>query len=83
MHMPFGAAAATDDLTKTIDYAALREQIMDWGEDREWRLIETLAVDLAEFILTLSGRLQKITVRVEKFILPNTRSVSVRVTRSR
>lgn len=83
MHMPFGAAAATDDLTQTIDYAALREAIMDWGADREWRLIETLAVDLAEFILSLSGRLQKITVRVEKFILPNTRSVSVRVTRSR
>src|SRR6059036_1111117 len=42
----FKSAAAREDLTETIDYAALSERILHFGDDCHWVLIETLAADL-------------------------------------
>ncbi len=77
----FAGAAATDDLTKTIDYHAVTTRLRPFGEGRDWRLIETLAVDLAEWVLAEFDA-ARVTVEVKKFILPETRYVAVRVTRS-
>jgi dihydroneopterin aldolase len=45
-----------------------------------WKLIETLAVDLAQMILEDFGP-RRVTVEVKKFIIPQARQVSVRVAR--
>jgi dihydroneopterin aldolase len=82
MESDFSAAAATDDLTQTIDYYAVSRRLLAFGEGREWRLIETLAVDLAEMILR-EFRPVAVTVEVKKFILPETRHVAVQVRRER
>ena len=77
----FTAAAATDDLRETIDYYAVAQRLLRFGEGRSWRLIETLAVELAELILA-EFRPASVSVQVKKFILPEARHVAVTVTRS-
>lgn len=78
----FTAAAETDDLRQTVDYFALTRRLLKYGEGRSWRLIETLAVELAEWVLREFGP-AAVEVEVKKFILPETRWVSVKVRRLR
>ena len=81
MDHDFTAAAAHDDLTRTIDYHTVSRRLLQFGEGRSWKLIETLAVEVAEKILS-EFKPQAVTVEVKKFILPEARYVSVEVTRS-
>ena len=76
----FTEAAQTDDLEKTIDYYQLSRRLLAFGEGRDWKLIETLAVDLAAMILG-EFRPAQVTVEVKKFVVPEARWVSVRVRR--
>ncbi|MGA3180912.1 MAG: dihydroneopterin aldolase [Verrucomicrobiota bacterium] len=71
-----------DTLDRTIDYQAVSRRLSRFGEERSWKLIETLAVELAEMILR-EFHPARVTVEVKKFILPETRHVSVSVTRPR
>ena len=71
-------AAAAEDLNRTVDYHAVSEQVKQLGVGREWKLIETLAEDVAA--LVLKNELVSCTrVEISKFILPDTRRVAVRV----
>ena len=63
--MRFHPSRKDGQLEETIDYDRLRVRLAEFGNDREWKLIETLAVDLAEMILrefkpTCHGRDQEI-----------------------
>ena len=78
--LDFRAAAATDDLAATINYFDLSQRLVALGRGRQWKLLETLAVEIAELVLR-DYRPTSVTVEVRKFILPNTRHVAVRVTR--
>ncbi len=78
--LDFRAAAAGDDLDGTINYFALTQQLVALGRGRQWKLIETVAVEIAELILR-EHRPYSVTVEIKKFILPNTRHVAVQVTR--
>lgn len=80
LDMDFRAAAAADDIQATINYFDLAQRLSAFGDGRQWRLIETLVVDIADLILR-EYRPLSVTVEVRKFILPKTRYVSVRVTR--
>lgn len=80
MGRDIAAAAAADDLRHTIDYFAVSQRLLHWGEGREWRLIETLAVDIANLVLAEFAA-QTVVVEVKKFIIPQTRYVAVRVRR--
>jgi 7,8-dihydroneopterin aldolase/epimerase/oxygenase len=80
MDHDFTAAAKNDRLTKTIDYHAVATRLAAFGRRRTWRLIETLAVHMAEMILR-QFKPKRVSVEIKKFILPETRYVSVRVTR--
>ena len=46
------------------------------------KLVETLAEDLAEMILS-EFAVREVTIEIEKFILPDTESVGVAVTRTK
>jgi dihydroneopterin aldolase len=76
----FRTAAVTDDLSATIDYAAVTHGLLHMGDGRHWELIETLAVEIAERILE-EFSVRTVMVEVKKFVLPQTRYVSVKVTR--
>jgi FolB domain-containing protein len=82
MEHDFTAAAAGDDLARTVDYFAVSRRLLGFGEGRSWRLIETLAVDIAGVVLLEFGA-ARVTVEVKKFVLPEARWVAVRVTRPR
>lgn len=80
MGSDFAAAARSDELARTIDYYAVAERLLRFGEGRSWRLLETLAVDLAEMIRAEFGA-RSVSVEVKKFVLPDARYVGVRVER--
>jgi dihydroneopterin aldolase len=77
----FSGCVQTDDLAGTVDYAAVAAGVARLGEGRSWRLIEKLADDIARYVLE-EFRPRSVTVDIRKFILPGTRCVAVRVTRS-
>lgn len=78
--LPFAEMA--DDLEKTLDYAALATGIQSLAAERPRRLIETLASDIASHVLACPAA-AAVEVTVEKFILPDTDCVAVRMFRER
>jgi dihydroneopterin aldolase len=82
MEFDFSSAAISDRLTKTIDYFAVAQRLLKYGEGRSWKLIEKLANDAADLILS-EFQPQAVTVEVKKFPLPQARHVSVSLTKSR
>jgi 7,8-dihydroneopterin aldolase/epimerase/oxygenase len=82
METDFAAAAATDAIGATIDYFAVTQRLLKFGAGREWRLIEKLASDVADAVLT-EFQPPSVFVEVKKFILPQTRHVAVSLTKNR
>ena len=78
----FAAAATSDSIVDTIDYYAVTQKLLKFGEGREWKLIEKLAADIAGLILA-EFKPQAVTVEVKKFIIPQARHVAVSLTRAR
>src|SRR5208337_88366 len=76
----FSAAAKSDSIADTIDYFAVTQRLLKFGEGREWKLIEKLAADIADTILSEFKPLS-VGVEVKKFILLQTRYVSVQITK--
>lgn len=77
----FTAAAGSDRLDQTIDYFAVAQRLLQFGENRSWKLIETLATDIADTLLR-EFRPECVSVEVKKFIIPQARYVSVSLSRS-
>lgn len=75
-------AAAGDDLSHTINYYAVSQRLLGLGHGRSWRLLETLASDIAALVLREFGA-RRAHVEVKKFIIPEARHVSVRISRPR
>jgi len=78
----FDSAGATDDINATIDYYAVTQRLLKFGEGKNWKLIEKLASDIAETILR-EFRADAISVEVKKFIIPEARYVAVRIRREK
>ena len=69
-----------DDITRTVDYHALSLRVAEISVARPRKLIETLADELAESLLS-EFSLRWVEVTIRKFILPNTEWVSVTIRR--
>jgi dihydroneopterin aldolase len=80
MESDFSKAAKSDSIADTIDYFAVTQRLLKFGDGKSWRLIEKLAADIANAIL-LEFRPQTISVEVKKFVIPHARHVSVVVTK--
>ncbi|SRR5258706_13429539 len=78
----FSAAAKSDSIVDTIDYYAVTQKLLKFGEGREWKLIEKLAADIADLILA-EFKPCAVTVEVKKFIIPQARHVAVSLTRAK
>lgn len=70
-----------DEISGTIDYAAVVTELEQLAQERPRRLIETLAVDAVDFLMARYA-LQRVKVTIEKYILPQTRAVAVVVEKS-
>jgi dihydroneopterin aldolase len=82
LEFDFAAAAAADDLTKTINYYDVTQELLRFGDGRSWKLIEKLAVDIADLILKKFPA-TAVTVTVKKFVIPEAAHVAVTFTRHR
>jgi dihydroneopterin aldolase len=78
----FSKATKTDSIADTIDYFAVTQRLLKFGDGRSWRLIEKLAADIADEILS-EFKPQSVTVEVKKFVIPQARYVAVSLTRTR
>ncbi len=77
---PLEMAARSRRLEDTIDYGTLTQSLTEFGKDREWVLIETLAEEIADWVLQ-TYHPNAVTIEVKKFIIPNARYVGVRIRR--
>ena len=75
---PFGELG--NDLARAIDYAAVCAEVRGFISSREDKLIETLAHETAAHLLRKFDLL-RVKLELRKFILPETKYVSVRVVR--
>jgi 7,8-dihydroneopterin aldolase/epimerase/oxygenase len=76
MDFDLSAAARSDDIRDTIDYFVVSQQLLKFGDGRSWKLIEKLAADIADMVLS-EFRPQGVRVEVKKFPIPQARHVSV------
>jgi len=77
----FTSAISRDNLAETIDYFALSQRLLKFGDDCHWQLIETLAADLAAMILDEFGP-KTVWVQVKKFAVPQAGYVCVSLRRA-
>lgn len=76
-------AGQSDDLNDTVDYKAVKLEILDLVEKSEFQLIESLAERIAELCLKADG-VQCATVTIDKpRALRFARSVAVEISRAR
>jgi 7,8-dihydroneopterin aldolase/epimerase/oxygenase len=72
----FSKAAKMDSIEDTVDYFAVSQRLLKFGEGQSWKLIEKLAADLCEMILA-DFKPDSVSVEVKKFPIPQARYVSV------
>jgi FolB domain-containing protein len=82
MDFDFSAAAHTDSIADTIDYFAVSQRLLKFGEGKSWKLIEKLAADIADLVLS-EFKPGSVTVEVKKFPIPQAHYVSVSLTKKR
>jgi dihydroneopterin aldolase len=76
MESDFSMPQKTDSIADTIDYFAVSQRLLKFGDAQNWKLIEKLAVDICEMILS-EFKPQSVSVEVKKFPIPQARHVSV------
>ena len=82
MSLDFTSAVMSDRIEKTINYYTVAQALLNFGKDRNWKLLERLASNIADRLMT-EYNLQGIMVEVKKFAIPQARYVSVSVTKGR
>jgi len=76
MTFDFSVAAVSDRITKTIDYHAVTQQLLPFGKNRSWKLIEKVAASVADMVFSEFNP-DAVTVEVKKFSIPQAAYVSV------
>jgi 7,8-dihydroneopterin aldolase/epimerase/oxygenase len=77
-----GFQGLNDDVANTVDYYEVSQRLSELAAKKPRQLIETLATEIAEFLLSCYP-LSCVEVEVEKRILSNADSVSVKISRRR
>lgn len=79
----YRAACRSDDIADTVDYKAIKKQVIRMVEDSSFQLIERLAEEIAGICLA-NPRVEKVAVSVDKpRALRFARSVAVEIVRAR
>ena len=82
MAVDFSSAIVSDRIEKTINYFEVSQELLKFGEGRNWKLLEKLAGNMADFVMA-RFKPQAVAVEIKKFIIPQARHVAVSLTRSR
>jgi len=81
MNFDFSSASLSDGIEQTIDYYAVTQDLLKFGEGRSWKLLEKLAANIADLIST-QYRPRAVLVEVKKFVIPQARYVSVTLSKA-
>ncbi|MCU0749160.1 MAG: dihydroneopterin aldolase [Akkermansiaceae bacterium] len=71
-----------DEISRTINYYEVAQEIKAFAASKPRRLIETLATETADLLLRRHP-LKRVEVMIEKHILPDAECVAVRITREK
>lgn len=82
MVLDITSAAVSDRIERTIDYYAVCQMLLKYGEKRNWKLLERLVSNLCDLILT-EFKAQSVSVTAKKFVIPQARYVSVQFAKTR
>jgi FolB domain-containing protein len=82
MDLDFSTASMSDRVEKTINYFDVAQELLKFGQGRNWKLLEKLTANIADFIMA-RFRPEAVTVEIKKFPIPQARYVSVALTRTR
>ncbi|MDB6052601.1 MAG: folB [Verrucomicrobiales bacterium] len=82
IHHDFAKAAQSDDLEQTVNYFAVCQRLLGLGQGREWKLLETLAVDIANLLIDEFG-VGRVEVKIKKFIIAEAEYVGVEIVREK
>ena len=78
----FSTAAISDRIEKTINYQTVVNDLLSFGDNRNWKLVERLVTNIADHLLT-EYKPQSVFVEAKKFVIPQARYVAVSITRAR
>jgi dihydroneopterin aldolase len=81
MEFDFSKAAETDSIEFTIDYFAVSQSLLKFGQRKKWKLIEKLGADIGDMILK-KFKPAKVSVEIKKFVIAEARYVSVTVAKT-
>ena len=73
-------AASTDDVEKTVDYAQLAQAVKQLVEGKPYRLLETMADEVATLVLS-RFKTSRVGVRIKKRALPDIGFAAVEISR--
>ena len=82
MDYDFSTAAMSDRLEKTINYFDVAQELLKYGQNRSWKLLEKVTANIADFIM-IRFKPETVTVEVKKFPIPHAAYVSVALVRTR
>jgi FolB domain-containing protein len=82
MSCDFASAAVSDRLEKTINYDKVVRDLLGFGKGRNWKLLEKLTSNIADFILN-DYQPNAVFVEVKKFPFSQARYVAVSLTKTR
>jgi 7,8-dihydroneopterin aldolase/epimerase/oxygenase len=82
MDFDFSTAANSDRLEKTINYFDVAQELLKYGNNRSWKLLEKLTSNVADFIM-VRFKPETLTIEIKKFAIPQAAYVSVALIRTR
>jgi dihydroneopterin aldolase len=84
MDLDFAAAAQSEDVSRSVDYAAVAAQLQELIVAEKFYLIETMAERCASFLLGAWPELSRVAIAVKKpAAVPQAANVMVSVERTR
>lgn len=76
-----GFSNLDEDIDKALNYYEVSQRVKQVAAERPRKLIETLAEDICRTLLA-EFAIKEVTLEIEKFIMPDTEFVGLRVLRS-
>src|SRR5690349_4725334 len=69
LNFDFSVAAVSDRIEKTINYQSLADDLLSFGQNRSWKLLEKLATNIGDMVVA-KYHPQAVQVEVKKFSIP-------------
>ena len=77
IHLKSKEAYISDNINDTVDYALVCEKISEQIAVNKWNLLEKFTADIAKMLMTEFAAIDRVIVSADKFVIPETESVSV------